>query len=291
LNLKNNWENKNFLIGFHVSIKGSLDLSVDRAAELGCTVFQIFTTNPRSWRPRVLTDLETEKFNEKRIKYNFQKVFSHMPYLPNLASPKIKVYDLSVKTLLSEVSRCMRLNIPFLVTHLGSHLGEGYRRGVKRIIDALNQANNLSKGKVKILLENTAGSPNSIGSKFEHIGDIINGVQHNSYIGFCFDTCHGWAAGYDIKTVKGVNETVEKLDNIIGLKKVYLIHLNDSVGGLGSHIDRHEHIGLGSIGLDGFKNFLRSCLSQQPLIMETPIDERRSDLENLLTVKKIISEL
>ncbi len=289
MNIQNAY--KGSLIGFHVSIQGSIDLSVERAYRLGCTAFQIFTTNPRGWRPRILNDLEVERFIEKRIEKGFKIVFSHMPYLPNLASPKIDVYSRSVETLLNEVSRCIRLRIPFTVVHLGSHLGEGYRNGVRRIVDALNLASSLCKGRVKILLENTAGSPNSIGSRFEHIKDIIDGVRNSGDIGFCFDTCHGWAAGYDIKTVSGVNETVEEIDENIGVEKVYLIHLNDSVGGLGSHIDRHEHIGLGSIGVDGFKNFLKSCLGERPLIMETPVDERRSDLDNMRVVKKIISEL
>ncbi len=282
---------KDLLIGFHISIQGSIDLSVERAARLGCTTFQIFTTNPRGWKPRVLKDLEVERFTEKKIKKGFHVVFSHMPYLPNLASPKTEVYNKSVETLLNEVSRCIKLRIPFLVTHLGSHLGDGYRRGVKRIIEALNQACDISEGKVKILLENTAGAPNSIGSKFEHIKEIIDSVENSNNLGFCFDTCHGWAAGYNIKTPNGVNDTVKKLDEIIGVKKVYLIHLNDSVRGLGSHIDRHEHIGLGSIGVEGFKNILKSCLGRLPLIMETPVDARRSDLENMNTVKKIISQL
>ena len=273
-----------------MSIQGSIDLAVDRAQRLGCTTFQIFTTNPRGWKPRILSIAEIEKFTIKKERAGFKTVFSHMPYLPNLASPKIDVYNQSVATLLGEVNRCILLGIPFLVTHLGSHLGNGYRKGLIRVIEALNKAVSLSKGRVKILLENTAGSVNSVGSKFEQIKQILDEVDGGE-IGVCFDTCHSWAAGYDIKTVKGLNETVKALDETIGLEKVHLIHLNDSTESLGSHIDRHEHIGLGKIGIEGFKNFLKSPLGKLPLIMETPIDERRSDLENLMIVKKIISEL
>lgn len=280
----------NHLIGFHVSIQGSIDLAVERASRLGCTTFQLFTTNPRGWKPRILSETEVEKFTIKKSTAGFKTVFSHMPYLPNLASPKFDVYNKSVAALLGEVNRCILLGIPFIVTHLGSHLGDGYKKGLIRVADALNKAVSLSKGRVKILLENTAGSGNSMGSRFEQINQILDEVRDEN-IGVCFDTCHGWAAGYDIKTVKGVSETVESLDQTIGLEKVYLIHLNDSIGELGSHIDRHEHIGLGRIGVEGFKNFLKSALGKLPLILETPIDQRRSDLENLMTVRKIISEL
>lgn len=276
-------------LGFHVSIQGSIDRAVDRAHSLGCTTFQVFTTNPRGWYSRGLQAEEIEKFLEKRSEYGFSKVFSHMPYLPNLASPRPEVYHKSVETLLNEIKRCRLLKIPFLVTHLGSHLGQGFENGAVRIRNALNDALSIAEGEVTILLENTAGSAYSLGSTFEQIEYIFRGISDSSGIGVCMDTCHAWAAGYDIKTEEGLKKTISEIEKYIGFGRIFLVHLNDSVGVLGSHIDRHEHIGLGSIGLGGFRNFLKSPFGSLPLIMETPVDDRRSDVENMRVVREMLS--
>ena len=274
-------------IGFHVSILGRLDEAVDRAVEIGCNTFQIFTRNPRSWKAEDLKRDEVEVFIEKVEKFNMQPVFAHMPYLVNLASPRSNVYFLSINTLKMELKRCKILKIPYLVTHLGSHLGAGKSGGFKRIIRAIDEAYRSVSGGVTLLLENTAGTRNSMGSSFEDIKHIINNLRFPQFVGVCFDTAHAYAAGYDLRTQRAVQEVTKRFDEVIGFEKLHLIHLNDSRGGLGSHIDRHEHIGLGKIGEEGFKAILNSKLGSLPIIMETPIDERRSDVENLLKVLEL----
>jgi deoxyribonuclease-4 len=278
-------------IGFHVSIQGSIDKAVDRAVELGCNTFQIFTRNPRQWKPKELTPEEIEAFIEKVNSSDVEPVLGHMPYLPNLASPKNDVYTKSVETLTSELERCERLEIHYLVTHLGSHLGAGMQIGLKRIINAIDKAFKVAGEGVMLLLENTAGTRNSMGGSFEDIRNIIERVCYARNIGICFDTCHAFAAGYDLRTQKAVEGTIRKLEQTMGFEKVKLVHLNDSVGDLNSHIDRHEHIGMGMIGDEGVRNLLRSTLGHLPLILETPKDSRRSDTENLAKVKELAGKL
>jgi len=274
-------------IGFHVSIVGSIDEAVDRAVEIGCNTFQVFTRNPRSWKAEKLKPKEVKAFIEKVEKFDMKPVFAHMPYLANLASPKQNIYSKSVETLKMELERCRSLKIPYLVTHLGSHLGAGKNSGFKKIIQAIDEAYSTVSGEVMLLLENTAGTRNSMGGSFEDIKYIIENLSSPELVGVCFDTAHGYAAGYDLRTPAAVQETIRRFDETIGFEKLRLIHLNDSRGGLGSHIDRHEHIGLGKIGEEGFRAILKSSLSRLPLIMETPIDDRRSDIENLLKVLEL----
>ncbi len=274
-------------IGFHVSIHGSLDQAVDRTVELNCNTFQIFTRNPRQWQPTKLTTEATKTFTNKVKKYNLKPIFAHMPYLPNLASPKGEVYEKSVTTLTSELERCRRLEIPYLVTHLGSHLGAGMQNGFTRLINAINQAFNATGEGVTLLLENTAGTRNSMGGTFEDIQHIIQQLTHPERTGICFDTSHAFAAGYDLRTEDSVEETIKKIEETIGFEKLKLVHLNDSKGDLNSRIDRHEHIGMGKIGEEGFRNVLGSKLGQLALILETPKDARRSDAGNLRKVRDL----
>ena len=277
-------------LGLHVSISGSIDRAVDRAVEKGCNTFQIFTRNPRGWRSRDLTREEVEAFIEKVEKFKIEPVFGHMPYLPNLASPKDETYRRSVESLITELRRCVELKIPYLVTHLGSHLGAGMEIGFERIIKAVNRGLSEVEGNVMLLLENTAGTKNSMGGSFEDIRYIIERVDYPERVGVCFDTCHGFAAGYDLRTMESVESTIKMLDEVIGFERLKLVHLNDSKGGLNSRIDRHEHIGMGMIGEEGFRNILKSRLGQLPLILETPIDKRRSDVENLQKVRELAGE-
>jgi len=274
-------------IGFHVSIMGSIDKAVSRAVERGYTTFQIFTSNPRQWKPKELTSEEIKTFVEKVNSSDVKPVFAHMPYLPNLASPKDRVYAKSCETLISELERCSRLKIPYLVTHLGSHLGSGMRNGFERISKAINRAFEVVNDDVMLLLENTAGTRNSMGGSFEDIWYIIEGLYYPECVGICFDTSHAFAAGYDLRTQESVEEIIGNFDETIGFKKLKLVHLNDSKGDLNSRIDRHEHIGIGKIGEEGFRNVLRSRLGQLPLILETPKDTRRTDIENLEKVREL----
>jgi deoxyribonuclease-4 len=211
-------------------------------------------------------------------------IFAHMPYLPNLASPRDLVYWKSIETLKTELRRCSLLQIPYLVTHLGSHLGSGIDLGLERITYSINTALETSDPKVMLLLENTAGTRNSMGSTFQNIQKIIECTNHPEKIGVCLDTSHAFAAGYDLRTKRAVLHVIEEIDRVIGFTKVKVLHLNDSHGEYNSHIDRHEHIGLGKIGMPGFRHILTSKLGTLPLILETPQDSRRNDYDNLQVV-------
>ncbi|MEA2034390.1 MAG: deoxyribonuclease IV [Euryarchaeota archaeon] len=304
-------------VGCHVSIAGSIDKSVDRAVKRGCDTFQMFTRNPRGWKLKPLDDAVVAAFAKKLRLSGISPVIDHMPYLPNLASPKSEVYEKSIDALATELLRCRILGIPYLVTHLGSHLGEGKEEGLKRLICGINtifedlndmdrpdadQTDNAGKayeaGKadepdreerdVMLLLENTAGIKNSVGGSFEDIGRIIKGIHEDYRVGICLDTCHAFAAGYELRTETGLSETVQQFQDNIGIDRLKIVHLNDSKGELGSHLDRHEHIGLGKIGEEGMIRILnRPEFRKLPLILETPVDERRDDPGNIIKVREL----
>ncbi len=272
----------------HVSIAGSIDKAVDRAIELGCTTFQIFTRNPRGWK---FSDLKKEDVKHFRDKLNGSDLVSpldHMPYLPNLATPDEEIYKKSVDVLTAELKRSSSLGIPYVVTHLGSHKGKGLAFGIKRVINACNKALKEANNDTMILLEITAGTQNSVGSTFENLGQIIDGIRPDNRVGICFDTCHAFAGGYDISSKEGVARTINLLDEIIGLEKVKAVHVNDSKGPLGSGLDRHEHIGMGYIGEKGFRElFAYKHFRNLPLVLETPVDSRQDNAGNIAKLKQI----
>jgi len=275
-------------IGAHLSIAGSIDRAVDRAVEKKCETFQIFTRNPRGWKFKPLDEEEAEDFVRKVRESKIDPAVSHMPYLPNLASRDRVIYRKSVETLIAELDRAGRLGICYVVTHLGSHMGAGMEVGLKQIVDACNKALFAVQNDAQLLLENTAGTKNSMGGSFEDMQRIIDGVDQRSRVGICYDTCHGFAAGYDLRTPEQLEMTFGQLDAVIGMDRLKVVHLNDSKGKLGSRIDRHEHIGLGHIGNKGFRTILHNELIRKlPLILETPIDTRRNDEWNLRKVRRL----
>ena len=276
-------------VGCHVSIAGSVDRAVDNAVERGCTAFQIFTRNPRSWHAKELTDRDVSAFREKVRRSGIDRAatVAHMPYLPNLATPDAGAFEKSVGAIVGEVGRCDRLGIPYLVTHLGSHLGTGEEAGIARLAGGLERAAEASGG-VTILLENTAGQKNSVGSDFGQWGEILSRLRPRKRFGVCLDTCHAFAAGYDLRTPEAVRETFARLDRAVGLDRLKVLHLNDSRGELGSNLDRHYHVGLGSIGGAGMGEVARTADARGiPIIMETPIDEVRTDFDNMRAVKEL----
>jgi deoxyribonuclease-4 len=274
-------------VGVHVSIAGSLDLAVDRARDAGCDVFQIFSRNPRGWGYKPLADEDADLFRAK-VKTTGIIPVDHMPYLPNLASPKPEIYEKSVETLTAELDRCGRLGIPYLVTHLGHHLGDGIAGGRMRVIRAISTALEGADNKVMLLLENTAGEKNSVGSSFEHIRAILNELPFPARTGVCFDTCHAFAAGYELRTAEGLKDTLAQFDEQVGLRHLRLVHLNDTKGDRGSGLDRHEHIGMGFIGEDGFRRILHhTVFASLPVVCETPVDERRDDRGNIEKVREL----
>jgi deoxyribonuclease IV len=274
-------------VGVHISIAGSLDRAVDRAKAAGCDVFQMFSRSPRGWGFAPLSDEICAAFTGK-IRSSGIIPVDHMPYLPNLASPKPDIHEKSIGALSAELDRCGRLDIPYLVTHLGHHLGDGIAGGRSRVIGAINTALENSGNNVILLLENTAGEKNSVGSSFEHIRGIMDGLEKINRIGVCLDTCHAFAAGYELRTETGIEETLAQFDEQIGIRNLRIIHLNDSKGDRGSALDRHEHIGMGFIGEDGFRRILHhQVLSAVPLICETPVDDRRDDVGNIEKVREL----
>lgn len=280
----------NHAVGIHVSISGKLDLSVDRAIEAGCVgAFQIFTCTPRQWKASSLKQEEVDLFKTKAKKNNFH-VFAHMPYLPNLASPDENFYRKSVEVLKREVGRCDSMAVRYLVLHFGSHMGTSIEAGHKRIIQACNEAlHESSNSRVKLLLENSAGVKNSIGSEFPFIKKVMDEVMDVDRIGVCFDTCHAFAANHDLRTPESVKQTFSEFDEQVGLDNLHLIHLNDSKGNLGDCLDRHEHIGKGKIGREGMEAVLNlKELHHIPVVLETPIDEEGDDNRDIQVTKKLI---
>jgi len=282
-------------LGVHVSISGGISNSVINATSIGCTSFQMFSRNPRQWKAKVLGDDEVMRFKEdlRQSSINPDSTVVHMPYLPNLSAPHSEMYEKSVMTLTDEITRCNSLGIPYLVIHLGSHLGKGEKNGISQLVNACQSAFQVykdkrsSKNSVKLLLENSAGQKNSIGSKIEEIQLILELLGTSEY-GICLDTCHLFAAGYDLSGDEGINKMLDLVEKCVGIQHLKLIHLNDSKGELGSNLDRHYHIGMGKIGENGFKALINDKrLENLPFIMETPIDSIRGDKENLDYVKQL----
>ena len=274
--------------GVHVSIAGSIDQAVDRARERKCGTFQIFTRNPRGWRFKKLSPDEATRFRDKLRESSIAPAVVHMPYLPNLSCPKKGIYRKSVRALIVELERCHLLRIPYLVTHLGSHLGKGRAIGLERLVEAIDTAFDSVKGKTMLLLENTAGTKNSMGSSFEDIQEIMDHVAERPRVAICFDTCHAFAAGYDLRDTESVEKTVVALKQTVGLDSLKVVHANDSKGELASRLDRHEHIGVGHIGEQGFRAILHNdTFRKLPLILETPIDRRATDVTNLRKIREL----
>ena len=275
-------------IGCHVSISGSIDKAIDNAVERECTAFQIFTRNPRGWNAKEITndDIINFKSKLKTSKIDRLATCAHMPYLPNLATPKDDGFKKSVDALVKEVERCAQLEIPYLVTHLGSHLGTGEEGGIKRLVEGLTIAGQ-TKNDVMILLENTAGQKNSVGSSFEQLGEIFNQLKPIKKFGVCFDSCHAFVAGYDLRTEKKVKETFDEFDKYVGIENLKILHLNDAKGSIGCNLDRHYHLGLGGIGENGITSIVKFANKRKiPIILETPIDDDRDDFENIRKAKE-----
>ncbi len=276
-------------IGVHISKSGTLDSWVDNAIQRKCSAFQVFTRSPRSWFAKDLDLDETKKFREKLEASNIDRMATcaHMPYLPNLSTPEDEGYEKSIKAMIEEVKRCDKLGIPYLVTHLGSHKGSGEENGIKRLTNALNEVAK-TKTDVMVLLENTAGQKNSVGSDFKQLAEIFSKCKPTKKFGICLDTCHAFVAGYDLRTKDAVEKTMKEFDDVIGFENLKILHLNDSKGELNSNLDRHNHIGLGEIGNEGLSEVVKTMNKNNiPIVLETPIDDTRDDFENIRKAKAL----
>jgi deoxyribonuclease-4 len=261
--------------------------AVRRGSELGCTALQIFSRNPRGWRAAPLAESSAAEFRRRIRETGIDPVVVHTPYLLNLASGNEDLYRRSIRGLAWDLRRAEQLGAKFLVTHIGS-AGENPREiALERVRSALREVLEEPPA-VSLLLENSSGAGSSLGGRFEELAAILNGVRENLALGVCFDSCHGFAAGYDLRTPRAVVVLAEEISRTIGLKRLSLLHLNDGRGALGSHLDRHEHIGKGKIGFRGFKSLLHHpCFRGLPLILETPKDTPDDDRKNLMRIRKI----
>lgn len=277
------------LLGVHVSIAGHIYEAIDRAQFLNCTAMQIFSRPPQQWRKSELNPQDIQEFKNRRAKSQIKKIFVHVPYLINLASPVDYNYNASIDAYIQDIKEAESLGAEYLVTHMGSHKLQGEDFGLPRVTDALNKIIDKTKGcSVIILLENTAGGGSNLGYKFEHQRQVLDGIENKKRMGVCFDTCHAFAAGYNLSSKDGFNAAIEKFDKIIGLSKLKLVHLNDSRDDFKSRHDRHDHIGKGKIGIAGFKLLLNDKrFEDKAFILETPKDTEEADKNNLNIVRKI----
>jgi len=267
----------------HLPFKGG----PDKAKELGCQTLQIFCGNPRGWHKSPLDPEVVKEFQNQLLQYKITPLTVHATYLINLAAPNDKIYQLSRDSFVMEVRRAAQLGAQFYVVHPGSHLRAGAKEGRERIAACVREAvAAVPKGPL-ILLENTAGGGSSLGGSFDDLALIMEEAK-TSRLGICLDTCHTLSAGYDIRTPAGVKETLDLFDRALGLKRLHCLHINDSKGAPGSHLDRHEHIGAGQIGETGFRAFFgEERLWKLPAILETPREKPEDDLHDLRHAVKI----
>lgn len=278
------------LIGAHMSIAGGAFNAFAQGEESGCTTIQIFTKSSNQWKAKELTDEEVEKYHAEQKRTEIGPVVAHDSYLINLGSPDPALLMKSRDAFLVEMERCRKFKIPFLVTHPGSHLGKGEEWGIKRIAESISWLHERTEGfDTKIALETTAGQGSNLGYKFEQIASMIELSAQPERLAVCLDTCHIFAAGYDIKTQQAYEKTISEFDRIIGLERLAVIHFNDAKRELGSRIDRHEHIGQGEIGKKPFGFFMRDKRFENiPKLLETPKgDQGEMDKINLGILRKL----
>jgi deoxyribonuclease-4 len=277
-------------LGAHMSVAGGLERALLRGRESGCEVIQIFSKNSNQWKAKLLSDEDVRAFESARKETGVFPAMVHASYLINLASPRPEEWQKSVDAFAVETERAEALGIPYLVVHPGAHLSSGEDAGAAQAARALNLLHHRMIGyRLKVLLEVTAGQGSCIGHRFEQIGLILDQVKEADRVGVCFDTCHVFAAGYDIRRPEGYEETMFALDRAVGLDRVLAFHLNDCKKSLGCRVDRHEHIGKGGIGLAAFE-----CLVNDPrffglpMVLETPKGpDLKEDIENLDTLRRL----
>ncbi|MBE0504112.1 MAG: deoxyribonuclease IV [Desulfuromonadales bacterium] len=281
------------LLGVHVSIAGGFDKAVERGTALGCSAIQIFTKNASQWRSKAITEAEAEAFKTVLAHSPIETVIAHDSYLINLAAPPGENRDKSITAFVDEMERCATLGVPYLVMHPGAHLGAGVEVGLERISAAFTEIFQTAPPGVTVLLENTAGQGTYLGSRFEELAEIIARTPSGRF-GICFDTCHAFAAGYDIAEASGYAAVMSDFERILGLDKLQLFHLNDSRKGLASHVDRHEGIGSGALGLEAFRAVMTDPrFAMVPKILETPkgVDEISGDVANLAILRRLAGKV
>ena len=279
------------LLGAHMSIAGGIFNAPERGIKASCNVIQLFTQNANQWKGKAVSDEDATLFKVKLAASGISDVVSHDIYLINLASAPGEVRDKSLIAFREELERCARLGINKIVMHPGSHNGDGEEVGLKRVCEAFDQLfAQVPQFTGKVLLENTAGQGTNLGHRFEHLKTIIEGSSFRERFGVCFDTCHGFAAGYPIAEREGFLRTFEEFDQVVGLSALGAFHLNDSKKGLGCRVDRHEHIGAGALGLEAFRLIMNEPrFALVPKFIETPKgDEDDMDRVNLTLLRSLV---
>ena len=275
--------------GFHISIAGGFSRVVERAEARGCETIQFFSRNPRGWEYSPLNKKDVEAFRSSIESSYLSPVFLHLPYLPNIGSTKSKFYKRSIHSIATDLQRAERLGARYLISHIGHRLEASEDQAIEAVSQGIDRAFEKVKNAVILLLENTAGQGTEIGYTFEQIKKIIDGVSDHERVGVCLDTAHSFGAGYDLSNKDGIERTLEVFDQTLGLKRLHLLHLNDSKTALGSRKDRHWHIGEGYIGREGFRYLVNHpSLNHLPGIMETPRKDTVEDLKNMEVIRSLV---
>jgi deoxyribonuclease-4 len=278
------------LLGAHMSIEKSHALAIDRAAAFDMTALQIFTKNASRWAAKPIEPAAADVFRERLAGSDIRFTVAHDSYLINMGSPDDALWEKSLNAFQDEMARCAQLGVPYLVTHPGAHMGTGVDAGIGRVAAGLNRLFDEDPANpTVVLLETTAGQGTTLGSKFEELAGIIDQVENKDRVAVCFDTCHVFAAGYDLRTPETYEVTMRAFDDIIGLDRLVTFHLNDSKKGLGLRTDRHAHIGEGELGLDAFRLLLTDArFADTPGVLETPKDDDElGDQRNLRTLREM----
>jgi len=274
--------------GFHVGIGGGFAAAAERARALRCECMQIFSANPRGWAAKPIDPQDAEQFRKKCAQYDIKPVVVHMPYLPNLATHKDDIYAKSVEVLKRELERAAILGAPYLVTHVGKRQQLTVKEALKRVAEAVAEALDAVRNDVMVLLENTAGQGSEVGNTVEELAQIAEHLGWHERLGFCWDTAHGFEAGYDFRTPQLLDRLVETLDSYLGFDRIRVIHLNDSRTPCCSRVDRHWHIGQGEIGEEGFRLlFSHPRFAEMPAVMETPKKQPDDDIRNMDTCLRL----
>ena len=281
------------LLGAHMSIAGGMALAIERGESIGCTAIQVFLKNNNRWVGKPISAEDAEAYRAGLERSGISHVFAHDCYLINLASPDDELHDKSIRAMIDEVERATLLGVPFIVLHPGSHMGEGAEWGLERIRGAVDRVlEATADSPVRLAFENTAGQGTNLGYRFEQLAALIEGVRDSTRTGICLDTCHAFAAGYDLRARKDYLATLRALDNTVGLERLLGIHLNDSKKELGSRVDRHEHIGQGHLGLEPFRHIMNDRrLAHVPKVLETHKGpDMREDVENMQVLRGLIKQ-
>ncbi|MEX1158714.1 MAG: deoxyribonuclease IV [Thermomicrobiales bacterium] len=278
-------------LGAHMSISGGFDKAVQRAKSVDSDALQIFTKNQKQWKAKPILDEDAALFRQQCLDCAISPVVAHDSYLINLASPNDETWEKSIDAFRIELERCEQLGIPFLVTHPGAHMKSGVELGVSRVAQALDRVHTDLPGyTVRTLLETTAGQGTTLGATFEELEAIMAGVAAPERLGVCFDTCHIFVAGYDIRTPDAYAQTMEQFDSTVGVERIEAFHFNDALTEFGSKRDRHAHIGAGFIGTEGFRNFMNDGrFAGKPALLETEKGEDlREDREALILLRSLV---